>query len=353
MDEDPNFPLGLAIKPSSIATHAGGTGGEEVERWDRDTEADIEQYGIAGRIWEAVGLLSNYLVPPASSSSQGLEFDPPCDLFDGKSDVNIVELGSGTGVVGINVALHARRHCDGAAHKKTRVFLTDLDNVCPLLDRNARRAGFYAQNDSGDGDRSETEVFVQPLPWGSHKHAHQLLCTTVLTHIICSDLVYFPHLLAPLLRSLIDLTGVSGTERGEGGSPKVIIGYRVRSLVKEEAFWRAFAAWFTFEPVLCRRTMPANADNEQDWRSFGTRASDRATDAKAASLAKEDEEGEDAPSFVFVAARKSETLDWQAPSEDALLMGGWMDRKGADAPERKLGQGMDAFELLLFNALQG
>ncbi|KAH9047360.1 hypothetical protein EDB84DRAFT_1263811 [Lactarius hengduanensis] len=123
----------------------------------------------------------------------------------------------GTGAAGLALAV---------AHPHVRVVLTDLPEVCPLLQANARG---YAG------------VEVRPLSWGSTEHAQALqteLDPAPISCIICSDLVYFP-----LLRTLLHLTAAD---------PRVVISYKIRSLTKEMAFWSAFGLWFTFAPVLMR-----------------------------------------------------------------------------------------------------
>lgn len=93
------------------------------------------------------------------------EFDPQ---FEFGSESVVVELGAGTGAAGLALA---------AAHPHARVVLTDLPEVCPLLQANARG---YAG------------VEVRPLSWGSTEHAQALqteLDPAPISCIICSDLV--------------------------------------------------------------------------------------------------------------------------------------------------------------------
>jgi precorrin-6B methylase 2 len=93
------------------------------------------------------------------------EFDPRFELAPGAT---VVELGAGTGAAGLALA---------AAHPRTRIVLTDLPEVCPLLQSNA---GEYPG------------VEVRPLAWGSAAQARELqdeLGLTSISHVICSDLV--------------------------------------------------------------------------------------------------------------------------------------------------------------------
>jgi predicted RNA methylase len=93
------------------------------------------------------------------------EFDPRFGF--GAGDV-AVELGAGTGIVGLAIA---------AAYPHARVVLTDLPEVCQLLQANAQ---------------GHPGVEVRPLAWGCLAHAQALreeLALTPVSHVICSDLV--------------------------------------------------------------------------------------------------------------------------------------------------------------------
>jgi hypothetical protein len=93
------------------------------------------------------------------------EFDP---RFDIGTEAAIVELGAGTGAAGLALT---------AAHPHARVVLTDLPEVCSLLQSNAREY---------------PGVMVRPLAWGCAAHAQVLrdeLGRIPVSHILCSDLV--------------------------------------------------------------------------------------------------------------------------------------------------------------------
>jgi len=117
-----------------------------------------------------------------------------------------------------------------------------------------------------------------------------------LTHIVCSDLVYFPELLGPLLRTLIELSSPPFA----GPELTVLISYKIRSLAKETPFWAAFGLWFTFEPVLAREKTPDNSNSS--WQRFGSAL--------------------EGPMFIFVAQRRPESLTWDVPLDDRNLLAG-------------------------------
>jgi hypothetical protein len=130
--------------------------------------------------------------------------------------------------------------------------------------------------------------------------------------------VYFPELLAPLLRSLLHLTAPSATSR-EAASPQVILSYKIRSLAKETAFWSAFGLWFTFAHVLMR----PRSENGGGWERF-----DACGDGEV---------------FVFVARRRSESFSWTVPEDDAELLAG-VGAQGTQ--ERKSDDGFELFLLM-------
>ncbi|KAG1841129.1 putative methyltransferase-domain-containing protein [Suillus subalutaceus] len=252
----------------------------------------IETYGIAGRVWESAYLVTSYIDHPST-----WEFDPP--LIDkhlsGHKRI-FLELGSGTGIVAAKIAQAA------ALSGRDLVIATDLPEVCPLLEKNLL-------------DSTNTQVtLVRPLSWGSYDHAINIVRELKLvddssghehgciTHIICSDVVYFPELLAPLLRTLLHLTSPPSISIFEL-QPRVIISYKIRSLSKETPFWSAFGLWFSFEPVVVRKIDANNSLSE--WQRFG---SDMGGDGDLA--------------FIFVARRRLESLNWTIPSENIDLLGG-------------------------------
>lgn len=277
-------------------------------------------------------------------------------------EVVLIELGAGMGYVGLAAAESLLRFVQDASKGVAAVVLTDLPDVCVLLKENValqmeqwKRDGIHGiafdmardgddnglgpggtdgqgeDNRGGSNSAGNVTIQVRDLAWGNAEHVRMLsteLCTRYLVErdgehgprltILCSDLVYFPTLLAPLLRSLIQITSPDFLP---GTSPQatILIAYRVRSIERETPFWRAFGAWFHFQPILTRSQTTANdrngpnADIYSEWQRVGW-----------------DEPG---LSFLFVAHRRPETLDWVCPQDDKeLLYGGQVD---------------DTFEILL------
>lgn len=153
--------------------------------------------------------------------------------------------------------------------------------------------------------------------------------------------VYFPHLLAPLLRSLIHLTSLPPSSP----QPNIIISYKIRSLLKETPFWSAFGLWFSYEPVLYRRHRKSllslnqvNGDYESDCPSLDTH-SDGIPDTEWARY------HTPSSTYIFVAHRRSISLGWDVPEDDKDLIEG----VGAYGDQRTKGD--DAFDLMLLMSL--
>lgn len=353
---DPNFPAGLRIQPSSSnrprppspkTTADPNSQTEpsdgETPSWEVDTAQDIELYGIAGRIWEAAYLLARYLVPP-SQAGASLEFDPQCSFFPspGQAPLTIVELGSGAGYGSLHLARQLVRHADALTERppRTRLVLTDLENVVPLMERNVARAGYKEATDILDAR-------VRSLAWGNQAHSSSLIAElqdddrssgNPITHILCSDLVYFPELLPPLLRSIISLSNPTNSdnriEQSPDSGPQLVISYKIRSLTKEQPFWSALGSWFEFGAVDCRTA-------KGEWHRFGSEGADYGASVDA-----------DQELFVFVGHRRPDTFDRLAPERDTELMQGKRLRPCAESDSYELetpASGQDYFEWLLLS----
>ncbi|ORY84729.1 putative methyltransferase-domain-containing protein [Leucosporidium creatinivorum] len=355
---DPNFPADLSIVASTRkviklaavrrAEAEGAAPGEvqpaEEEDDEDDAAQDIGGYGIAGRTWEAAYLMKMYLTPPPPSpATSTLLFDPPCPLFAAALPLSssaestpsssptpkrtIIEIGSGTGFLSLALGPHLS--------STDSLILTDLTEVCPLLSSNLSAAqGRW----KAKGQPEKAELLVRPLPWGDDDALRRIVGSAeeggegrVADVVLASDLVYFPFLYPPLLRTLIGLTG-----RREGKEPtKVLFSYKIRSLVREQPFWSAFGRWFTFEAVLSASpphpsplttfsaaSSPTSAPSPLEWARFGT--------------------GDEDELFIFVCERRPSTYDWDVPEQDEQLMQGLPGQDGED----------DQFEQLLLGGLE-
>lgn len=136
------------------------------------------------------------------SGSSDWQLDPPCSIIHNCEmgvPNTILELGSGTGYVGLKLPekLPLRGKSDDL------LILSDLVDVCPLLEENLR---LRRQESAMPMQISDMDIKIAPLPWGETDECRKTLhflnsyqsskasgspekVQRHLTHIICSDLV--------------------------------------------------------------------------------------------------------------------------------------------------------------------
>ena len=170
--------------------------------------------GTGSDLWDSALVVAGYLEHSKSHF--------PSDYWAGK---RVVELGSGTGALGLLVSKLG----------VSEVFLTDLPECCPLLEKNALAngclaAGVITEADRGGGVTLETDeggghgrggverggvVRVAPLYWGEAIPA-VLEEGPPVDLIIGTDLLlpYAPELFAPLCRSIADLLRIGNCPSG-------------------------------------------------------------------------------------------------------------------------------------------
>ncbi|KAF5372738.1 hypothetical protein D9615_010127 [Tricholomella constricta] len=290
-----NFPENMDISPSTFEDnskpHANHPFGYAAQR------DAIEKYGIAGRIWEAAYLLSIYVNPPTE-----MEFDPPFIANPATSSsqcpLTILELGSGAGMTSSRIAKNLDVH--------DMLIVTDLPEVCPLLERNLKAHALLTVQSPPD-----PLILVRPLTWGTEFHGLAIASER-------------SQLLAPLLRSLLQVTSPPFSPPPSPMDPgvTVVISYKLRSLCKETPFWAVFGLWFTFAPVLVNET----SRGKGFWQRFGSSSEDTA--------------------FIFVAHRRPESYAWNTPTQDSDLLAG-RGAMGNDSAKAD-----DTFESLLFMTLE-
>jgi predicted nicotinamide N-methyase len=129
-----------------------------------------DRWGIHSSVWEGGLALLAYL---SETHNQ--------------RDALIIDLGAGTGIVGLGCALLGYTN---------KILLTDLDEALPLLKDNVQRNALR-----------DSEVIVTPLVWGeplsslvrdSIVQAEQVL-------VLGADIVYRQNIMDPLIRTLVDL----------------------------------------------------------------------------------------------------------------------------------------------------
>ncbi|KAI0789898.1 hypothetical protein C8Q75DRAFT_806556 [Abortiporus biennis] len=384
---DPNFPPNLDIHPLDY-----NFTGQNNDSFDISAQEEaIKTYGIAGRVWEASYAMTVYLNSGIQSTSKQdqsrLEYDPPFLLDATEEEANlqvpscperhdhryIIELGSGMGVVAARLAQVLTSSPNLA---QTTLVVTDLPEVCPLLEKNLHdyleppASSLTTAYSKGSLSNNPPKVIVRPLAWGNREHAEHL-------H---HEMVYFPELLAPLLRTLLHLTSPPFQSHNRNiniNTTQIIISYKIRSLAKESTFWSAFGLWFDFEPVFERererihprssRVLSISSSSSSSpsdstpifntssrnqhsgsrfkWRRLGSSLNTSINHSKKSHLNNndgcenlkfsngqtkgrggedEDEDEDDSEIYVFTARRKPESFSntWFIPEDDEELVGG-------------------------------
>ncbi|KAI9336346.1 putative methyltransferase-domain-containing protein [Obelidium mucronatum] len=150
--------------------------------------AEDSSGGCGGKTWEAATILSNYMTYRWSMDKSFLK------------GLNVVELGAGTGVVGILAGMMmAEAHHDDT-QKEGRVYVTDM-LFLDLMQKNV------------DLNMSEAErkfVKVAELKWGT-PISPEILAEPV-NLILAADCVYLEAAFDPLLQTLTELSTVGTTE---------------------------------------------------------------------------------------------------------------------------------------------
>lgn len=129
--------------------------------------------------------LSFQLWPAAFSFLSLLDRDPSRLLLPSSSPLRILELGSGTGLVGIAAAAILGAH----------VTLTDLPHVLPNLRFNATANADAVAARGGS-------LAVRQLRWGVAGDIAEVGSAPAFDAIIASDVVYYDHLIEPLLETI-------------------------------------------------------------------------------------------------------------------------------------------------------
>ncbi|XP_010503759.1 PREDICTED: protein N-lysine methyltransferase METTL21A-like [Camelina sativa] len=190
----------------------------------------LPSLGISFKLWlpatTLVTLLDNYRRDPSTSpltrtlsTFQSEGSDSP------SSPLNVVELGSGTGIVGIAAA----------ATLGANVTVTDLPNVIENLRFNADANAEAAARFGG-------KVHVASLRWGEIDDVEALGQNVDL--VLASDVVYHEHLYEPLLKTLRFMLLVEGSKR-------VFLMSHLKRWKKESIFFKKARKLFDVDVIHC------------------------------------------------------------------------------------------------------
>ncbi|CAO3686494.1 unnamed protein product [Rhizopus stolonifer] len=229
MSEDRDFEIGN--RPEGLNVTASSGAPKHLNTSSLELKQDVDQFGLAGKIWQSAYTLQALFSPDTRFTLEPSHPIPEAYYSTSSAPkpekpYRILELGAGTGYVGIALAKHLRRPC--------QVYITDLEQVVPLIQDNVDL--HYDRKD----DPEAAEVIVDRLHWGNTQDSQRLI-QGGFDLVVISDCVYFPELFDMLLSTLLEVCDMS---------TRVVIGYKCRSLEKEIGFWQDyFGRYFEYEPV--------------------------------------------------------------------------------------------------------
>ncbi|XP_050227510.1 uncharacterized protein LOC126677099 [Mercurialis annua] len=172
----------------------------------------LPSQGLSFQLWPAATTLFTLLNNHRSNPT----LTPLSPIFSSTSKLNILELGSGTGLVGIAAA----------AILGANVTVTDLPHVIPNLQFNAEaNAGVVAVNGG--------TVEAAALRWGKVGGEDVELIGNDFDVILGSDVVYYEELYEPLLYTLRLVMGDS-----EKKKKKVFVMAHLRRWKKDSVFFK-------------------------------------------------------------------------------------------------------------------
>ncbi|CAN6988452.1 unnamed protein product [Brassica rapa subsp. trilocularis] len=180
----------------------------------------LTSQGLSFQLWPAastfVTLLDNYRLDPTNSPlAATLSSLKPAGSTTTTTPMNILELGSGTGVVGIAAAITL----------SANVTVTDLPHVLDNL-------SFNAEANAQTVARFGGQVHAAPLRWGEADDVEVLGRNVDL--VVASDVVYHDNLYEPLLKTLRLMAAAKGSE----GKRLIFLMAHLRRWKKESVFFK-------------------------------------------------------------------------------------------------------------------
>ncbi|EIM88167.1 uncharacterized protein STEHIDRAFT_95156 [Stereum hirsutum FP-91666 SS1] len=173
--------------------------------------------GCGGIAWPAGEVLARHIARRADPSSDGASFGSTKSPL---ANINVLELGSGTGLVGLVAALLGAKH----------VWITDQTPLLPIMQRNIELNGL------------QDRVTASELNWGEPlppSIPHPQL-------ILAADCVYFEPAFPLLVQTLAYLIPATKLEQGE--DPEVLFCYKKRRKA-DKRFFALLKKHFTWSDV--------------------------------------------------------------------------------------------------------
>ncbi|CAG8958669.1 hypothetical protein HYFRA_00011510 [Hymenoscyphus fraxineus] len=175
--------------------------GKALHIWEETGES------IARHIWDAGLTLSSYLhtISPISSMSTSTTSSklPVLEkLLQEKSELNIIELGAGCGIVSLTLYHHFPQI--------SNLILTDLPEASEILSHNISHPPFPQSPSRNSTTTLKHEVldWSQPLPSFASEKKWDL--------VMVADCTYNPDVVPDLVKTLKELTSEEGGKEGKG-----------------------------------------------------------------------------------------------------------------------------------------
>ncbi|EEF40865.1 protein N-lysine methyltransferase METTL21D [Ricinus communis] len=187
----------------------------------------LPSQGLSFQLWPAATTLFTLLDRHRSDPTTG----PLSPIFSPDCTPNILELGSGTGLVGIAAAVTLAAN----------VTVTDLPHVISNLqfnvDANADTMALFGGT-----------VNVAALRWGEEGDGDFECIGQDFDVILASDVVYHDHLYEPLLHTLRLVMGAGAGEKKKK-KKKVFVMTHLRRWKKDSAFFKRAKKWFDVDVI--------------------------------------------------------------------------------------------------------
>ena len=180
--------------------------------------------GIGGKLWDAALVLMHFLRSPAKCGGGR-------HMVEGKC---VVELGAGTGLVGL---------CCALCLEAKDVLITDIEEVCQLIDVNIQLNGLSEERGMGLG----SSTLSLPLVWDDPPAFKTSPRISAVDTVVLSDVVYDPELYVPLVATLSELVQPASSPGIK--NVDVLLAWRHRN-PDDFRFWVALAAaGFTYAEI--------------------------------------------------------------------------------------------------------
>ncbi|AET38818.1 putative protein-lysine N-methyltransferase Ecym_3328 [Eremothecium cymbalariae DBVPG len=170
---------------------------------------DGGESGCGGKVWIAGELLCDFLLEKSKDGQLLSKF-----VKNGKQFNKVLELGSGTGLVGLCIGMHNIMH----EVNDMDVYITDIDTLCPLMARNVRM------------NNLEGRVHPRELFWGDELPAEFRNKDSPVDLILAADCVYLEKAFPLLEMKLLELTANQEVQ------PVVLMSYRKRRKADKKFF---------------------------------------------------------------------------------------------------------------------